>query len=235
MNYLYQTETEIETAPYLLIVLAPDAAALKWQGKCIKLRNSDGLYYLVELLLHPYCRISAVNLYRLVHHSCTPQAYYDKTGDDYSGNLPSLPLTDEKTIQAVRRRLVKLEELLAEAESWHDYSRADDLRQEEDKLIEYLKETITSFNIPAGSKDEDYRCRDTVYQCLKRVFQQVSRSAPELSAFLQQSISTWSDLIYVPSDNFSVIIMEKTEKKRGNPHRDKKFTLKQRVSGTERG
>jgi len=203
-----------EEEQHLIVVLRKNKVSLKWKEHDICLKKSRGVQYLVELLLHPYQSISAVALHALVNHEPPLFRAAEEVGlqsaqvCDFFHNLLPAPLADPQTIQSIKQRLNLLICQIAEAESWSDMGRLEELKLERDSLIDYLKDAISQQRSGQVYRDADYKCADTVYHSLDYVLRILARECEPLGTMLRECLHLWSDLLFIPADKLSVIVME---------------------------
>lgn len=203
-----------EAEQHLIVTVRGGRVSLKWQEHDISLKKSKGMQYLVELLLHPYRSISAAALYALLNHEPPRHGSAAELGLDSATELdcfhPLLPepLSDPQTIRALKLRLNILTAQIAEAEHNNDPARREDLKQEQESLIDYLKEMLRAQNGNAVCRNTDSKCADSVYHALRYVLDAVKRECEPLDSLLESCLHLWSELMFIPVDDLSVIVME---------------------------
>jgi len=208
MNSMYQWQTQAEDAHYLVIRLGQRKVSFTYAGKCINLRRTGSLTALVELLLHPYRQIRAGDLYRLSHTGSQPEK--GQTGR-VNETLP-IPWADMETIRQIKRRLVSLNERIAELENWHDYARLDELREEREQLIQ----SLATYLLPNGklrtSPTQNRKCYQTLAHGITRLLRLLTTRMPDLSTSLQASLQLGNTMVYLPPEHLQVIVIESGEK-----------------------
>jgi hypothetical protein len=213
MYMLYDYES-YEEEEQLLVRIGNASLQLCWKQSSLTLRASKAARYLVELLLHPYQPISAVALHALVNHALPAHSGTDDLGylpdsvNTSFHNLLPQPLCDAETIRSVKQRLNRVLARLAEAKQWHDLAGIEALQQERDDLLAYLQTCLSPLGSAQRESDPDYKCRDNVYQSLRQLLSRIRRHCPELGDLLQKSLRLWSELVFIPAGNFSVIVLE---------------------------
>ncbi|GEM_PF-1463813 len=198
----------------LIVVLEGGRVRFDWRGQVVDMRVSKGVRYLVELLLHPYMGISATALHSLVNHEPARYPFYPgqaedgvPAGDSFQSILPQ-PLCDPATVSQVRQKLNLLTVLIAEAEEWNDLARLEEMKLERDALLDYLKESLSLRQSRLAAGDQDYRCADSVYHAITHTLGNLEKQCPALGALLRRSLHLWGDLLFIPADNLSVLVME---------------------------
>jgi non-specific serine/threonine protein kinase len=111
-----------------------DYWTLECGGRSLQLKDSRGLRYLAELLLHPRRELHALDLVMLGRREMVP-------GDPTAG--PGLgPPLDARARAEYRHRLRDLRQELADADATHDLGRTARLRAEIDLLARELARAI---------------------------------------------------------------------------------------------
>jgi len=114
------------------------------------------------------------------------------------GDFPSLELVDLRTIKEVKGRLNQIIAELAELEHYHDYARQDDLLQEKEELVEYLKQVYRPQGRLVRIPSESLKCERRVMKALTRALAEIHKVEPELAQLLKESLHRGSALIYQP-------------------------------------
>jgi hypothetical protein len=214
MNCLYDYAA-IDEEQHLMVELEAKHVRLQWRDSILRLRRSKAVGYLVELLLHPYQGISAVALHALVNHSLprnnSPVDLGLETANaiPYFHNLMPMPLADPQTIKDIKLKLNLLTVRIAEADDWNDLSRLEEMKLERDSLLDYLQETLSGQKSQAIFRDMDYKCCDNVYHSLRQLLSLITRESPELGILLKESLQLWAELMFIPAQNLSVIVLDK--------------------------
>jgi prophage tail gpP-like protein len=103
---------------------------------------------------------------------------------------PELPIetVDEKYITSVKKRLVRIQELIAERQEWHDVAALEDLYDEEEQLIARLKQDLTPSGKPRfiiSSEQDDYRA---VKKAVNNEIKRMRKENRELAEYVQAHI-----------------------------------------------
>jgi hypothetical protein len=211
---MYYDYTAFREEQRLIVIVEGSQVHFNWQGNSIPLRQTGGTRYLVELLLHPYMSISATALHSLVNNEIVRlgaawglQNEGLFMGDTFQSILPQ-PLCDKQAISEVKQKLNLLTVLIAEAEEWNDIARLGELKLERDTLLDYLKESLTLRSSQTASGDLDYKCADAVYQAISRTLNTLEKQYPPLGCLLRKSLHLWSELLFIPEESLSVLVME---------------------------
>jgi hypothetical protein len=211
---LYYDFSSVAEEQRLIVVLEGNRVCFSWQGQVLHLNKTLGISYLVELLLHPYMSISATALHSLVNHAASPVgAAWGLEEDGYMcgssfQNILPQPLCDPQAIREVKLKLNLLTVQIAEAQEWNDLARLEEMKLERDALLDYLKDSLSMRNAQTLSADLDYKCADSVYGAINYTLKSLEKQYPPLGRLLRKSLHLWAQLLFIPADNLSVLVME---------------------------
>ena len=188
-----------------------EKVSFKYRRRTLRLSNSKGVSYLLELLRHPYKPISALQLYAIQNHipdslisACPPAIAPDQSFSSYNGcNL--IPMTDDKTIREVKQRLIVVREDLLEAKYHQDYARSEDLKDEEEKLLDYLHEVLNHSQRIRFFDTGEKRIILSVHKALQRTLHRIGNHHPEFQSVLTQDLHLWRELCYQPEHTKCII------------------------------
>ncbi len=156
-------------------------------GTELRLKDSRGLQYLVQLLRHAGQEFLALDLIA--------------TGFPTRCGRPSLdtgPLLDAQAKAAYKQRLDELRDKLHEAEAHNDLGRAAHAREEIDFISEQLAAAVglNGKDRPGPSPAE--RARQTVTKGIKSVIVKVRAGNPGLGRYLAATVTTGCFCAYRP-------------------------------------
>lgn len=189
------------------VFVVPDAACLRleFKGRQAGIQKTLGAQYLEELLLHPGQKIDAEELFHRFHERSGGQQYLYFADENSlereglcGGGGRGIPMTDEKTLRAVWKRLRELGSELGEKLDANDISGLDELYQEQDKLEVYLSEVLKPGGKIRNFRGEERRLKESVSRSLRRAIKRFSSLDPELGAYLQKTVHCWELLSYDP-------------------------------------
>jgi len=180
---------------------------LCYRGKIHSFKNSKGMKYLIALLSHQDLPIPWQQLELLDNGYSDSKAGWTDCDEaevrslSPACELPPYQLADRQTLKEIKQRLNQIIAELAEADAWNDYSRKDDLMEEQEKLLAYLKEVY----LPNGSK----RCFSTeftlqrrrILKALRRALSEIEAVEPALASELKASLYLEELWIYRPHGN----------------------------------
>jgi hypothetical protein len=154
------------------------------EGGVVRLKDSRGLTMLARLVAEPGRELAALDLE-------APTAFVIDAGD--AGEL-----LDDTAQAAYRRRLVELEEQLAQAEAWNDPVRSERARAECEALRTELSRAIGlgGRKRRAGSAPE--RARINVQRRIADAIQKIKEHHGPLGLHLSHAVRTGAYLSYLP-------------------------------------
>lgn len=197
----------------IIIRVLPRQISLSFRGKTHLLAKSKGWNYLLQILSrpgighHPQELLYPAKEVQASGHSLSKlgQAALVKKGL-YPAYLDSpIPLSDEQSISEVKARLLKLINLEAEMRVNCDYGRLEDILDEKEKLIGYLKESYHSTGKIRCEQNSALRAKNSVNKAIKRVIEDISSADTELGAYFNRCIRRGATIFYQPAE-FEVIL-----------------------------
>jgi hypothetical protein len=158
---------------------------LSFERKAVHVTDKLGLDYIAELLRKPRVPIESAQL---------AGADVDSTK---LAAVPGIPLSNEKTIKAVRADLVEKRTELAGLQQ-SNWPRKGVLQEKIAKLEKYLGEVETHHGKARKVAGTAQRSRTSVTNAINRAIEHISRHHPDLALHLKESIKTGTTLIYAP-------------------------------------
>lgn len=168
-----------------------DLWTITYEGKTFRLRDVKGLGYIATLLKSPGREVHALHL--LGGGSARQdsldagRAAEELDGVEWGGSQTVLDATAKGQY---RRRLVNLEQELAQAHEWHDVEREARLEEEMDFLARELSHALGLGGRDRGFTSADERARVSVTKAIKTAIKLIERQCPELAAHLEASVHT---------------------------------------------
>jgi hypothetical protein len=160
---------------------------LAFEGKTAYVPDAVGLGYICELLRRPNVAIEAAQL----------------TGESADSSnltaLPGLPLTDDKTISAVRGALADRKRELASLQKG-DWPRTGKLKEQIEQLEKYLGQVTGHRGQPRVVAGTAEQSRTKVTNAVKRAIESISKVHPGLGSHLKKATKTGTALIYAPEN-----------------------------------
>ncbi len=180
------------------------------------LPDLKGFRYLERLLAQPGREVHVVDLVGAeAARSARPHepAYDDGLGGGAVGQS-GLPVLDEQARRAYRRRLVEVEEDIADAEADHDPARVELARRDRQFLVDEL-----SAAVGLGGRDRlvggtSERARTSVARSVRYALGRLEAEHPALAAHLARSVRTGTYCCY-ESDPLTPVTWQLTSRRRG--------------------
>jgi tetratricopeptide (TPR) repeat protein len=175
--------------------------SIAFAGEAFRLKDSNGLHYLAQLLRHPGREFHVLDLAAAGQAASARGARPSPAREDglhqarFSGTGPIL---DQQAKTAYQARLRELEEELAEATSWADPVRAAKARQEMQFLADQLSAAVGlgGRDRTAGSASE--RARLSITKAVKTALARIRAHSPALAGHLDATIHTGTFCSYTP-------------------------------------
>jgi len=174
-----------------------------------RLKDSRGLHYLSQLLLHPHHEFSALDLVNL--GAAPPNTPSPRRTADMLATRASVTtggdageLLDPQAKAAYQHRLKELREELEEAREFNDPGRVEKLEEESEFLLQELSRAVGlgGRRRKAGSAAERARLNVTV--TLKSTIARITKHHCALGHHLTQTIKTGTFCSYAPSPALAV-------------------------------
>jgi hypothetical protein len=171
---------------------AKRTVTLAHDGKTVTYAHAGrGFEYLEELLCHPNCPIMCSHLrqmFQIDPNACAGDDFdeVEAVPDLNHTRFPYLPLTepieaaDRQTIDDVKQRLLNLIAAEAELMQYHDYARLDDVREEKQALLDYLRQVITPLGRPRFLHHQQRNDYSAVKQAIQRAVAKLEPDFPDL-------------------------------------------------------
>lgn len=172
---------------------------LAHEGKIVTYEHAGlGFEYLEELLLHPNQPIACGHLRQMfqIDQNNIAMTDFEQMQSNITNSpgyhfLPAeLPIesADAKTIGEVKQRLIDLIEEEAELMRYNDYARLEDVRNEKDALLKYLKQILTPLCKPRYLHHQQRNDYSAVKQAIQRALTKLKPDFPKLYLNLTQNL-----------------------------------------------
>lgn len=158
--------------------------------------SRKGEKYLLELLSHPDQRIHSSqlrNLYNLPGKSAgelqtlsLPESAL--AGIELGYTEQPIPITDHQTLDACKKRLRRLNELLEQKSEWNDDAAVDELLTEKQTLVDYLLSCLTSTGEIKSLLDQSHADYRALLQAINRCKEQIALEQPDLLPYISQHL-----------------------------------------------
>lgn len=162
-----------------------DVWNIAYRGESVRLRDAKGLHDLVALLAHPGEDIHVLDL----------------ADSGIRGNDGANPVLDTRARAEFQRRIVELDEDLAEAEAHNDLGRVERIENEREALLAELRRATGQTGKDRGfGASTVERARKAVSARLRDTIHRIEAALPELGAHLDRSIVTGNYCRYQPTE-----------------------------------
>jgi tRNA(Ile)-lysidine synthase TilS/MesJ len=175
---------------------------ISFRGREHRVFHSVGIAYLIELVMHPGVPVSYQELETALQQ---PLAGYRRfEGKEallqHGLQLQEKPLpyamTDKQTLGSIKQRLLQIIAELAELEEYNDYSRADDLREEQEALMLYLRQVYRPGGRLRSFSDAATKLKHKILKALRRALADIAGVDVELAAYIRASLELNEYLVY---------------------------------------
>ncbi|HUS43817.1 MAG TPA: hypothetical protein VMY16_14230 [Ilumatobacteraceae bacterium] len=164
-----------------------DMRTIGWSDSQVVVRDLKGLKYIARLLAEPGREFHAVELVRLEEGSGTSEP----------SNAGILAL-DDVAKEAYRRRLVDIDEDIADAEAANDLGRAELARRDREYLVAELRRAVGLGGRDRKVLDDGERARVSATRSIRYSLARLVEASPAVAAHLQQHIHTGTFCSYEP-------------------------------------
>ncbi|MDD2227851.1 MAG: hypothetical protein PHY48_00390 [Candidatus Cloacimonetes bacterium] len=177
---------------------------ISYQGHEFSVFHSIGMGYLLELICHPELPVS---FFQMETTNSRPQNCYRQFENheallEFGLHLQEKPLAnpvaDKQTLHSIKQRLLRIIAELAELEEYNDYARAEDLINEKEALMLYLKEVYRPGNKIRNFDDEANRQKSRMLKALRRAISDIAKHDSKLASYLTATISVSEFIVYRP-------------------------------------
>ncbi len=163
---------------------------------------SRGMRYLMQLMQY---RDTLVRFEQLDGAYASPGRCYHQFRDESTtlesglkvqDRLEPLQMTDNRTIRELKQRLLCIVDELVLMEENNDYGRADELRDEQDKLCEYLKEVYRPCGKLRNFPDENSKLKRRVIRAIHRAIEDIRKESTMLAMVIEDSLEVGEYLLF---------------------------------------
>jgi hypothetical protein len=160
---------------------------IRYDGTDVHVPDLKGLWHLRELLARPHQSVAALSLVGASSDELLPTA---DTG----------PVLDREALRQYRQRLAELDDALDAAALRGDRKRQAEWTAEREALLAELKRATGLGGRPRRSGSPAEKARVNVTRTIRHAIGELSSSAPDLAAHLEESIVTGVACSYEPRD-----------------------------------
>jgi tetratricopeptide (TPR) repeat protein len=164
-----------------------DIRTVGWAGSTVAVRDLKGLRYIARLIAEPGREFHATQLVRL-ESGTDPRAHVDV----------GVPLLDEEAKAAYRRRLIDIDEDIADARARQDVGRVELAERDRAYLVAELRRAAGLGGRDRTALDDGERARVSATRSIRYALDRLAEHSPAVAAHLQQHVRTGMYCSYVP-------------------------------------
>jgi hypothetical protein len=175
-----------------------DTRTVSFAGVTALVHDLKGLRYIDRLLAAPGREFHVLDLVAVEMGAIPVGTSRDVPPDGFGNGGAGLPLLDERARQAYHRRLVEVDDDIAEATLMNDLGRLELAERDRDYLIAELSQAtgLAGRHRLVGSTSE--RARTSVTRSIRYSLGRLAPHHPELATHLQQRVRTGTYCVYQP-------------------------------------
>lgn len=170
-----------------------------YDGRSFRIKDMKGMRYLASLLASPGREIHVLDIVAGVSGTDPKTRGMDAfdslaepAGEDAG------PVLDRPAREAYSRRLIDLEEEIAEAEAFGDRGKAESGREEKDFLVAELASAVGLGGRDRAAISQSERARVNVTRAIRAASNKIATHSPELGDHLLVTINTGTFCVYRP-------------------------------------
>lgn len=164
---------------------------------CRKSKPLKGDKILLELVYHPDQLIHSSQLNNLFNEQGRgKQEFADMANPDEESlinigfgwcELP-IEITDKRTLTECRKRLRQLAQEEEELEDWNDFGRLQDIRDEKQQILEFIKLCVSSSGKIKSLFNKQYNDYQAILKTLNRSIEKIGLSEPDLVPYIREHL-----------------------------------------------
>ena len=164
-----------------------DMRMIGWSDSQVVIRDLKGLKYIARLLADPAREFHALELVRLEEGAIGPER----------SNVGIVAL-DEVAKEAYRRRLLDIDDDIADAEAANDLGRAELAHRDGEYIVAELRCAVGLGGRDRTVLDDGERARVSVTRSIRYALARLAEVSPAVAAHLQQHVHTGTFCSYQP-------------------------------------
>lgn len=165
-----------------------DTRTIGWGESTVVVRDLKGLRYIERLLAEPGREFHAAELVRLEAGTVGAGGSLDV----------GLPVLDDDAKEAYRRRLIDIDEDIADADAANDIGRAELARRDREYLVAELRRAVGLGGRDRTVSDDGERARVSATRSIRYSLERIGDVAPAVASHLQQHVRTGTFCAYEP-------------------------------------
>ncbi len=188
-----------------------DIWTITFQGNASRLRDMKGMKYIATLLQYPDRNFAATELVNLAEYQPRESSKQKQKrtrvdalelGLRETTNLGDRgEAADQKTLSQLEGRLAEIQKEKEEANELQNWETREELEDEEEKLHQYMRQTLGLWGKSRRSGSHADKARINVTRAIKRVLDKIRKQDERLAAYLESTIKTGYQALYTPDPN----------------------------------
>ena len=174
-----------------------DTRTVSFRGKTVLLKDLKGMRYLERLLAEPNRDFHVLDLVTVERGALPTGRYPEGQSFDAARSL-GLEVFDSQAREAYRRRLLDVEEDIAEAEAHHDLQRAALARADRQFLVDELARGVGLNGRSRTIGDGVERARTSATRSIRYALDRIAQHHGPLSEHLERTVRTGTYFTYDP-------------------------------------
>jgi hypothetical protein len=156
-----------------------DTRTIGWAGETVVVRDLKGLRYIARLVAEPGREFHATQLVRL-----------ESGSDPRAAVEGGLPMLDAAAKQAYRRRLIDIDEDIADAVAANDLGRVELAERDREYLVAELERAAGLGGRDRTTLDQGERARVSATRSIRYSLDRLAEFSPAVAAHLRQHVRT---------------------------------------------
>ncbi|MFN2588692.1 MAG: BREX system ATP-binding domain-containing protein [Actinomycetota bacterium] len=171
---------------------------IDFEGTRFRLRDSNGLRYLSQLLKNPGREIHALEIVSIVQQVFPARSRTEPGLEKVGAAGDAGAILDATAKDAYKRRLNDLNEELEEADEYNDQERVSRIRLEIDALVQQLAGAVGLGGRDRKAASQAEKARLSVTKGIRNTLTKVEANHPSLGTHLQATVRTGTYCSYKP-------------------------------------
>jgi hypothetical protein len=175
-----------------------DMRVVSFDGTQVHLRDLKGMRYLARLLEEPGREFHVLDLVAVEEGTLPTAGKAAEHGELSVGDDDAGPMLDEAARQAYKRRLVEVEEDIADADEVGDTARAELAKADRDFLVTELSRAFGIGGRARAAVSSSERARGSVTRAIRYALDRIREQHPSLADHLESTVDTGTYCSYAP-------------------------------------
>lgn len=211
---LKEPQTNIDLSQKNSFVLKGDYYSVKYNGTEAILNANTGERYICALLKNKGKKVNCPTLVKLITDDGSvwatelPEEYITTLEEQGISRDISLPgyndeVIDKKTMNDSKKRLIEIKELIENYEETGDTEKIEELKSEEEIILNYLRSSLNIKNRSRSFSDIPTKARQAVQKNIRRALDKLKGKNEPLYEHLNDSLTTGAECSYIPKEDIT--------------------------------